>query len=229
MKIANLFLLGAEFVVLFALFLGTPWGYLTFGSGLGDVLYIFFYLAICLSHAIASIALRKWKMNDSIFIVLLCCFLPAIPWCIYMCSYGRGVEHRWDGEIFAIGCAHYIPIITESGTKKKRISMCSMVYYAQIVGKPIEKGLMLLEYGTIKVPDELKSDIKQPITKFYVEPRMTGTWNDTTKVSKEIPEFSVDTLRVKESYIFTGEICKIINGVPVLEVSLREKGWISPI
>jgi hypothetical protein len=229
MKIANYILLAVELMLVYVVFMGTPYGHLSLGAGLGDFLIVLYTIPVIV-HLIATIVMVYDKVSNTAFAILIGLFTTVLCFFIYCCTYGRGGEYRWNGEILYMGCAHYVPITIKDDTEWRRIPMCSMEYYSEIVGKSTKKNLMLLEKGDIKVPDELKSDVTQPITKFYIESETYAIKKDTTSdFYTDFPYFSVDTLQQNQSYIFDGEICKIINGIPVLQGRLREKGWISPI
>ena len=78
-------------------------GRITFGRGLGDVLYlialvvadIILLILVLLSERVASVRYRIY-ITLTLFVTYLLLALLVTYWI----TVGRGVEHSWDGNIF---------------------------------------------------------------------------------------------------------------------------------
>lgn len=76
---------------------------IAFGHGLGDIIYIFFILAIAILHAITLLLIYiqnkkgRWKNASKVAAIIF--GLLAI-WIAYSFTFGRGAEFAWNGHIF---------------------------------------------------------------------------------------------------------------------------------
>jgi len=76
---------------------------ITFGHGLGDLVYLFWLLLSIITHVVLIIFLsrikdenrKKFSMRVITFV-----FLATTSYLMYKASIGRGSEHPWKGELF---------------------------------------------------------------------------------------------------------------------------------
>jgi hypothetical protein len=78
---------------------------------------------------------------------------------------------------------------------------------------------MKIEEGELKIPNDLKEYIKYPIDIIEIEPELG---NHIIGQSERKPKFVTDTLRLNRVYNLEGEIVKINNSRPVMQVRINK-------
>ena len=94
-KIANWIILGVQGTICL---LGTFYKHIAFGWGLGDLLwygimYILFIIQLILT-------IRKLKQNSQGYLPLVLIFTITTIYICLRATIWRGVEYRWNGELF---------------------------------------------------------------------------------------------------------------------------------
>ena len=78
---------------------------------------------------------------------------------------------------------------------------------------------MKIEEGELKIPTDLKEYIKYPIDMIEIEPELG---NYIIGESERKPRFVTDTLRINKTYNLEGEIVRIDNSIPVIQVRINK-------
>jgi hypothetical protein len=141
---------------------------------------------------------------------------------IYICykaTLGRGDEYSWDGNIFYMPCSKEIKIENHDVKKEIQVSMCSMEYYSTFKAE-WNGHFMVLKEGKLKIPDDLKKYIEYPIKYIEIQPEYFEKFenNSTTKLYC----IDRDTLEINKTYNLSGEIMKVNNSKPVMEVTINK-------
>ncbi len=83
-------------LLLFLIIVLTYYGLMTFGHGLGDLVYVIALCVFVLGNTILTIIAK-----DKVFLTILL-IISASVLCgtIWSTTIGRGVEYRWNGNVF---------------------------------------------------------------------------------------------------------------------------------
>ena len=190
-------------------------GKIAFGYGLGDVLYIFMLWGISILFLILFLIYRNQTLPLFATNVL---FTVPVIWIVFMATIWRGSEHPWNGEIFYVPCRTEIQIDKNGSSETVVLSMCTMRYHSDFTGTWNGKEIENVE-GEIKMPGKLRRHLDDPIEKILIQPAYTSHWESGVMTKKD--RFKTDTLVVNKGYRLGGEICRIIDGKPVIEAIIR--------
>jgi len=75
-------------------------GKISFGHGLGDLLVLIYIGAATLIQGVLTLIFIRRQLNDKFHLVTAIIFLCIATYVTYRFTFGRGVEHSWDGYIF---------------------------------------------------------------------------------------------------------------------------------
>lgn len=79
--------------------LGSLLGYITFGYGLGDGLYIVFTLSFLIGACILKAFIDR-NSDETLHIVFAILMIAIMIFLILKITLLRGVEYRWNGKLF---------------------------------------------------------------------------------------------------------------------------------
>ena len=96
-KIANWIILGVQGTICL---LGTFYKHIAFGWGLGDLLWYGIMYILFITQLILTI--RKLKQNSQGYLPLVLIFTITTIFICLRATIWRGVEYRWNGELFYI-------------------------------------------------------------------------------------------------------------------------------
>lgn len=190
-------------------------GKLAFGNGLGDIFYLLTLWGVTIIYLIGFLVNRN--RNGELFVISLIFTVPTI-WIILMATIWRSSEYSWNGEIFYIPCRTEIKIEGEEREKKEILTMCSMTYYFNFVGTWNGKEMENIN-GEIKIPQKLKKHLDYPIEKILIEPAYLDRFENGVKTKAY--RFNLDTLSINKEYKLGGEICKIVDRKPMIQVRIK--------
>jgi hypothetical protein len=209
----NISLLAFEVFLCIGGFIGF---HVTFGHGLGDLLYFAFLCLLTITHLVWII--KIWKTDPKRFITPLITFsITTILFC-FKATIWRGHEYPWNGRFFYLPCSTKITVENPDEKEEMLIQMCSMDYDSNFRG--IWDGQkMTIKDGQIQIPANLEKFIKRPILKVEIEPEF---WEklENDDLIKEY-QFNKDTLKMNEVYHLQGEIVAIRNNSPVMQVIIK--------
>jgi hypothetical protein len=94
-KIINWIILGTQMIICA---LGTFYKHIAFGWGLGDLLWYGIMYILLITHLIITIRMQKQKSLNYLPLVLF--FTITTIFICLRATIWRGVEYRWNGEIF---------------------------------------------------------------------------------------------------------------------------------
>lgn len=186
-------------------------GRVTFGHGLGDLFYIWFLFGLTTIHLLSFLINRnsfKYLVVTNIIVSSLTVYF------MLKATIFRGPEYSWKGDFFYIPCRTEIQIESDD---VEVISMCSMVYDSKF--SAIWDGdKMLVIDGNIQIPPNLIEHVSLPIKSVYIEP---GYWEKVgdEEIIREY-KFDSDTLIRDKKYTLSGELIRILDTKPVMEVRL---------
>jgi len=212
-RIANLIVLG--FLIIISS-LGTFYKHISFGMGLGDMFgYVLLYLTT-LIHLILTLVSRRKGPTRHLILTLV--FFTITIWVCLRATLLRDSEYPWNGSIFYLPCPTEIQIKNGGLGQRLLITMCSMEYNSEF--KATWDGqFMKIEEGELKIPTDLKEYIKYPIDMIEIEPELG---NYIIGESERKPRFVTDTLRINKTYNLEGEIVRIDNSIPVIQVRINK-------
>jgi hypothetical protein len=212
-RIANLIVLGLLIAIAS---LGTFYKHISFGMGLGDMFgYTLLYLTT-LIHLILTLVSRKKGTTRHLILTLL--FFTITIWICLRATLWRDSAYPWNGSIFYLPCPAEVRIKNGDLEKKLLITMCSMEYNSEF--KATWDGqFMKIGEGAIKIPNELQEYIKYPIDIIGIEPELE---NYIIGEVDRKPRFTTDTLRLNTTYNLEGEIVRINNSIPVIQVRINK-------
>ncbi len=212
-RIANLIVLG--FLIIISS-LGTFYKHISFGMGLGDMFgYVLLYLTT-LIHLILTLVSRRKGPTRHLILTLV--FFTITIWVCLRATLLRDSEYPWNGSIFYLPCPTEIQIKNGGLGQRLLITMCSMEYNSEF--KATWHGqFMKIEEGELKIPTDLKEYIKYPIDMIEIEPELG---NYIIGESERKPRFVTDTLRINKTYNLEGEIVRIDNSIPVIQVRINK-------
>lgn len=94
-KIVNYLILGAEAIICL---LGTFYKHISFGWGLGDLIWYGIIYSLTITHLLITLQTRK--KNSSQYFPLAIFFLITTIYICLKATIWRGAEYKWNGEIF---------------------------------------------------------------------------------------------------------------------------------
>jgi hypothetical protein len=181
----NLLVLGLLITICF---LGTFYGPISFGLGLGDIVgYGILYVG-AITHLILTIKLRTKRLSQlflafSFLTFTILIFLKATIW--------RESQYPWNGHIFYLACPTNIKVENQEIKTELLIQMCSMEYDSKFNG--IWNGQKVtIKEGDIQIPSNLERYIKRPISATFIEPDVWERFENDSLFKDS--QFNKDTL-----------------------------------
>ncbi len=190
-------------------------GKVAFGHGLGDIFFLLFLWGLTIIYLIAFLINRN--KSTRLFITNILLTIPMI-WIVLTATIWRGGEYSWNGEIFYIPCRTEIQIENKEKHKKEILTMCSVTYYSDFTGTWNGKEMENIN-GKIKIPQKLKRHLDYPIEKVLIQPAHSNQWKDGIKT--KIYRYNLDTLIINKEYTLGGEICEIIDRIPMIQARIK--------
>lgn len=199
------------FLILICL-LGTFYKHISFGLGLGDIIfgYIPLYF-ITITHIYLTIILRK--KGTKTFILLSSIFLTLTLFICLKATLWRGPQYRWNGNIFYIPCGSKINIRNQNINKTVLVEMCTGDYISEFTAEWDGKFMKIVD-GNLNLPKKLNKYIDYPIKHVKIETEIFKNYNGVVDYVK------IDTLKINHQYKLKGKIIKIQNKIPVIKVTI---------
>ena len=210
MKYINAIIISFE-LLLFLSFFGTPWGYLTFGMGLGDLFFVWTYALVLLIHFVWTAIITMNKAEDERYgvptFIFGACFLIEV----LLLFSARGTENH---QLFYVPCRTELYIQNNKGFEKVEVSMCTGDYTSELV-VIWNKPLMTIVSGEITMPPALKVYAKQPVKQFHI---YLDKQKYVTDETFDNHSSDTDALVPNNKYKLRGQIRGIAEGLPYMHI-----------
>lgn len=212
--ITNITILG--YLILLCL-LGTFYKHISFGAGLGDVLWYMLLFLVTFSHLCLTLYFGKTGILEHTYLVIL--FLIISIYISLKATLWRGAEYRWNGSLFYLPCPKTILINNGKTEKPVLVRMCSMEYYSTFTGVWTGKEITNIN-GDIKIPEKVKKYIKYPIQAVLI--KSDTHYQQDSERTEKVNFFDISLLNIKHKYKVSGEVISILEGKPLFKVRVKD-------